>query len=195
MIPVKIGAEPKDFNTNVRKKGNLWIVNNPNNLKYPAYWTEFLPNLAQQNQHICCYYSIYLEPTSGAESIDHFRPKSQYRNLVYDWDNYRYCCLNANSKKHIYEDVIDPAKLPLETGKHTFEINFSDGFVQANPELSETNIQAVNATIKRLKLNNVKLRENRKDYLYFYLTGKISKTFLHTRSPFVYSEAQRQNLL
>lgn len=195
MIPVKIGAEPENFNQNVRMKGKQWINNHPGNREYPAFWTEFLSDLARQNQRVCCYYGIYLEPNSGGETIDHFKPKSKYQDFIYEWDNYRYCCLGANRKKHIYEDVIDPAKLPLEIGKHTFEIDFSDGSIRANPALSKPYIQMVNTTIERLELNDVSLRDSRMDYLHFYLVGNISQTFLHSRAPLVYAEAARQKLL
>lgn len=195
MIPIQLSPEPTDFNTRVREKGNQWINNHPNSDKYPALWADYLPYLAMSRQQICSYYSIYLEPSSGAETVDHFKPKSKHRNLVYEWCNYRYCCLDANRKKHIYEDVIDPIKLPLETGKHTFEIDFSDGSVRANPSLSTINIQVANTTIKRLKLNDIKLKNSRMDYLYLCLTNKIEPSFLKARSPFVYAEALRQGLL
>lgn len=195
MIKVYPYPEPPSFDIDVRRKGNNWISSHPGNKKYPSYWRQFLEDISSYQGHICSYYGIYIEPLSGAGTIDHFKPKSLYTSLVYEWENYRFCCLDANRKKSNYLDVIDPISLPLEQDKITFIIDFSDGSIHPNPLLSKSNIDLVEKTISRLKLNAKKCKNNRKDYIYKYWTGKISAEFLKERAPLIYSEGKRQNLI
>lgn len=46
----------------------------------------------------CCYCEGKVEPTSYLH-IEHFKPKSRYKNLCYDYNNLHYCCERCNITK------------------------------------------------------------------------------------------------
>lgn len=192
VLKISLYHEPKDFDTKVRQAGNNWLLNNPNkkSSEYPSYWTKCLPQLASAYKNICCYYCIYIEPSSGAGTVDHYYPKKSYKNLVYEWSNFRYACLMANRRKGRYSDVIDPVNIPVN---NTFKIDFSSGEVYYDKPFLR--FELLDSTIARLKLNSHDLCQMRMQHLTSYFRGNFSKEYLKEMSPFVYHEAVRQGLL
>ena len=131
MIRVVLAEEPADFDAKVRKPGLRAIaemVGEPNLSKrrgrkrdvvansrdaipadkFPAYWTEALPELLEAYGRVCAYMSFYMERVTGAASVDHMLPKSLEWQVVYEWHNYRLACSLMNSRKNNYRNVLDP---------------------------------------------------------------------------------------
>ena len=189
MIPIIGKPEPNTFYDKVRRPATDWLATHPNNLK--PYWRKILPELHLAYDGICAYYAIYLEFDSGAKTCDHFKPKQKYPELAYDWQNYRLACTQANSRKHTYEDILDPFTLAADT----FFIDFSDGSVFANPVLDNKTLSNVKNTIHRLNLCSPSLCEMRLAAYEDYLKGDVTQSYLQRKSPFVWYEAKRQGLL
>jgi uncharacterized protein (TIGR02646 family) len=54
--------------------------------------------LKEMYQGCCCYCEGKVELTSYLH-IEHFKPKSRYKNLCYDYNNLHYCCERCNITK------------------------------------------------------------------------------------------------
>ncbi len=57
--------------------------------------------LARDFEHRCCYCDDLDEYNGKYESyaVDHFAPKSKFKDLEFDYDNLLYCCRMCNSSK------------------------------------------------------------------------------------------------
>jgi uncharacterized protein (TIGR02646 family) len=197
VIPVTPQPEPKDFDVKVRQKGVKWFASKridtdkplPKKVKPSPFWTECIPELRASYNHICAYVCIRIEPITGFATVEHFKPKSKYPKLVYEWSNYLLVCGVMNGHKSDYEDVLDPFLL----SPNTFWLNLMDGKIRPNPNSSDT--RAALQTIKRLKLDSSECNKLRLHYWDKYIRGQIDQAMLQEYSPFVYLEAQRQDQL
>jgi hypothetical protein len=193
MIKVLPQPEPPDFDHKVRQKGFAFLgqnnlpvnTNPPPKFKFNSYWTDCIPELYSAYHKTCAYLAIYIEYMQGGVSVDHYLPKTKHpAQLAYE-------CTRFNSRKLNYADVVDPFTLP----EGSFHLELNTGKIYVNPNLNSTKTTQLNATLKRLKLDEVELRKLRAQHYTFYITGAISNSYLQQTSPFVYSEALRQGLL
>lgn len=199
MIPIIQQPAPADFEQKVRKKGLAWLkkkninvsLAKPPNVKLPDYWTACIPDLRAAYGSICAYVCIYIEEVVGSATVEHFKPKSLYPSLAFEWNNYLLVCGTMNGRKGDFEDVLNPFTLPA----NTFYLNLVDGEIRPNPNLSNTDTRAALDTIQRLKLNHPECKKLRLCYWQKFAAGTITLTELQEKSPFVYLEAQRQGLL
>jgi uncharacterized protein (TIGR02646 family) len=198
MIPVTLQPEPADFDPKVRVPGHDWLKANgvalnsvpPKGTKLPNKWTHSNKQLWDAYGGVCAYLAIYFEWVTGASSTDHFVAKSRNAGDAYEWNNYRLSCLGPNRNKREFADVLDPIGLMTET----FFLNLGNGEIAANPNLSLADVVLANKTIKRLKLNSAEHKLMRAKHFVRYLRKKDEDT-LRELSPFVWYEANRQNLL
>ena len=58
-------------------------------------WNQFIDLLGDRFHGLCGYCEDW-----GKSQIDHFRPKSKFPQLVYDWSNWVYSCIGCNFVKH-----------------------------------------------------------------------------------------------
>lgn len=213
MIRVELAAEPQDFDTKVRQPGlraiaelagesglpkrkgrpRQAIANSREQIpadKFPPYWTEALPELRATYGHICCYVSVYIEPVTGAASVDHMLPKSRSWREAYEWHNYRLACSLMNSRKNDYRDVLDP----FEIDDDWFHLELVGFQVIPRADLDPDVKERVQTTIDRLKLNDRDCLTLREDYATNYFQGEISRAYLRRRAPFLAREIERQGL-
>ena len=210
MIRVVLAEEPADFDAKVRKPGLRAIaemVGEPNLSKrrgrkrdvvansrdaipadkFPAYWTEALPELLEAYGRVCAYMSFYMERVTGVASVDHMLPKSLEWQVVYEWHNYRLACSLMNSRKNNYRNVLDPFE--VEDGWFRIELV---GYQVIPASQLPANIEAqVQATIDRLQLNDYECRKLREDYVNYFNQGDISLNHLRQRAPFLAREIER----
>ena len=196
MIPVRRAPEPANFDAEVRQPGNAWLRNNPNAKpsKFEPYWTKCIPDLALAYNHICAYLAIYFDRPLGADSVDHFIPKSNSaigRQMTYEWDNYRLSCIGKNRKKGTKILPIDPFTMQPES----FFIDFSDGRIYVNPAKTPKNYRDdCDEAIKILKLDEQECREMRKNDFDLYIQGHVDAVYMQNHAPFVWQEICRQGL-
>jgi uncharacterized protein (TIGR02646 family) len=198
MIPVMLQAEPVDFDRKVRQPGRNWLASQgialnsapPKASDLPNYWTHSNKQLWEAYSGICAYLAIYFEWATGAASTDHFVAKSLNAGDAYEWSNYRLSCLAPNRNKGKFDDVLDPIGLQSDT----FVLNLTNGEISPNPSLGSPLKAAAKKTISRLKLDSVEHNRMRAEHYVRYLRKKDEET-LKELSPFVWYEAQRQDLL
>ncbi|HBF35264.1 TPA: hypothetical protein DDW35_11955 [Candidatus Sumerlaeota bacterium] len=200
MIPVLPQPAPSDFDTKVRLPGLKWLKGKsiplnapaPKGIVFKAYWSKTQKELWDAYKGTCAYLCIYFEWPLGASSTDHFVAKSQDAGQTYEWGNYRLSCLGMNRNKGKFDDILDPFTIQ----PNTFVLNFASGKVSPNPDPAfQSMYQQAQKTIDRLILNDPETQKMRVKHFDYYLTKQVTAEFLRNHSPFVWYEAQRQNLL
>ena len=186
MIRVEPQPEPEEFDERVRQPGKRALDEGRDDL--PSYWRRCTDQLYDAYGGICAYLSVWISRDTEGRSVEHFAPKSKYRDLTYEWSNYRLVSTLMNSRKRDFEDVLDP----FEIQNGWFELEFM--VLQVRPSgAADAAIRArVQETIDRLKLNDRESRRAREEYYDEFLGGNISLDFLRRRCPFVAYEMERQ---
>ncbi len=137
----------------------------------------------------CAYTSMYMAETG---SVDHFRPKSKYPWLAYEWTNYRLSRSKINLRKGDAEDLVDP--FGVKTG--WFELDLPSCLVRAGRGVSGELRRTVISTIDILQLNaDDRMVQERCDLLVHLARGDITLGFLEKRYPFLAVEVKRQGVV
>ena len=202
MIPVELQPEPADFDANVRKPGQAWLLKEqisptqplPAAKDLPSYWRRALGQLGDAYSHVCAYFAVRIDTVTGDLTTDHFVAKSRQPWHAYEWVNLRLACLRANRMKGEHDDVLDPVGLE----PHTFHLNLSNGAIRPNPDLDMPRKERARKTIARLRLDEERLRRRRAEDFGQYLRAggdQHAEQDLMRTSPFVWCEAARQDLL
>lgn len=174
MLHLTLKPEPKHFDANVRKPGVKWIAEHPNSTDYPDYWRRIRDDLRHAYNSVCAYTGLHV--TSGV--VEHAKPKSKYKNLVYEWNNYRYADPTVNSTK---KDKVCPVD-PTEINDGDICLDPFKGEVFPRTGLPKEYADKLEQTIKILGLNKIQFKEARLLYIKIYLS---SRTALAELAPFV----------
>lgn len=199
MIYVERQPEPPNFDEKVRQKGLAYLRKFnlpldkpiPSGTKLQDYWRDCLDDLYSSYGGICAYLAIHFERVTGGGVVEHFLPKSKRTDLIYEWSNYRLASSIVNSCKSDYVDILDP----FEIEDDWFCLEFVTGRIYPNPNIESALQNEVQVTIDRLKLDNEMNRKMRVKHYQDYHNGEYPAQYLKRISPFVYKEANRQNLL
>ena len=162
MLRIDQAPEPASFKPKVETPGDAWLQAHPTRQakeKMPDYWTACAQDLFDEYHGICAFTLMRIKKAHGKE-MDHFRPKSKYRNLAYKWTNFRLVAPRINKKKWAHL-LADPFKIP----KDAFYIDFSDGRIQVNPRWQKSPVvgKFLQRTKDKLALNDEGLPESRKE--------------------------------
>jgi len=193
VIPVALKPEPAEFRTKVARRGAAWLSKEQpappvksSLWKNHEHWRDGLDLLAEAYENVCAYSARFIDPMTGARTVDHVQPKSLYPFEAYSWSNLRLACLKMNRRKDDFEDVIDPCTLTQDI----FTLNFLTFEISIRRDCPPPLLERANATINRLQLNEGKMRQARaNDY------RDYSRAQLRVKSPFVYQCAREQGLL
>ena len=205
MIPVKKLPEPAAFSETVTKKAERFLSGkpspNPKEIKENPYWRNALDDLYSAYGKVCAYSALYCP--RAMVTVDHYIPIHYLciiskPGLAYSWDNFRLASRSMNSEKHIFLDVLDPFLI----GTGWFIMDFPSLFIKSGENLSPEQTEKVEATIKRLKLNEKEKHiEYRREFLDDYCElcreyNNIAPAFNHLqkKAPFIAFELERQGL-
>jgi hypothetical protein len=196
MIHIDQMEEPGKFNTRVRQRGRRFLNTTPHptssQWRSHRYWTEVGSALHEAYRGICAYSCHWIPFDTGADTVEHFRPKDIYPQSAYEWNNYRLVCATLNGRKGVHEDVLDPFVIP----SGWFVIDFPSMLVKPNSALEVSDSQSVQASIRRLGLNDEgTCLKSRVKWLRDYCSNDIPLTYLRRHAPFIVAELERQNLL
>ena len=154
------------------EKAEKWTVDFIEKRKIkPRYWN-WHQYKKQKVEHIltealtivfekrCAYCEIRPLVKGGEKpSIDHFKPKSIYEELAFEWTNLFLACYQCQEYKgNNYPDIepLKPDTLEYDFD-YWFEINWATYEIQSNPQRDEEEQARATETIKWLGLN----RDNR----------------------------------
>ena len=123
-------------------------------------WRDFHDDLEAAFSGLCAY----CEETCRG-TVDHFRPKSKFPELVYVWSNWLFSCFDCNNaklNKWPNEGYIDPC----EDSQHDrpeayFDFDFETGRMMAKTNLDSSRRERAEKIICDLKLNRRHHRKKR----------------------------------
>jgi uncharacterized protein (TIGR02646 family) len=113
-------------------------------------------------QH-CAYCDHYELGPASQETIDHFRPKSTFPELAYDWSNlFPACNVCQSSKREKFEEALLKPDAPEYSFERFFIFDFATGEIQPCPSSSVEERNRAETTIRILGLNLSKRNRARK---------------------------------
>ena len=192
MIRVALVPEYPNFDAEVRVPGAAFLAECPNptseQFKKKNLWHRAAKELHAAYSGICAYTAMYL-PEQG--SIDHFRPKSTFPLLAYEWANFRLASGRVNNSKGNQAEIIDP----FEIENDWFYLDIPACLLRPNPTLDKPTRNRISGTINSLRLNqDDNYVQERCNILIDFARGDISENFLSRRYPFLAKEVARQAL-
>jgi hypothetical protein len=186
LIPVTPKPEPAAFDEAVRTPGTAFLQNNPATAKLPRFWRQIATQLHTSYAGICAYTAMYITPPG---SVDHFLPTSLYRQLAYEWSNYRLASSQVNSYKGHSIDVIDP--FLVRPG--WFTIDFPSCLIRPAANLQAATMEQIQRSIDVLRLNSADhFVQERCDIVIEFIDGHLSPEFFGRRYPLLAIEVERQ---
>ena len=175
------GPAPSGVAHYVSTYTHLWVQYYQQGGSNPSqhnYWTVFAADLRGRFNDKCGYCERRFEPAGELQSsVDHFRPRSRFPRLVYEWGNWVSSCQGCNFEKaDQWPDTgyVDPcASDLLERPEEHFDYAPLTGEIIAKSGLTRDARQKAQSTIDDIGLNEVRLRESR-----FRLVGSFIQDLL-----------------
>lgn len=200
LIPVSPASEPDQFDTLVRQPGAKFLNETPTPTAKDwdghNYWRHIHSDLLATYQYVCSYSGSWAKASTPGNSsicdssVDHYKPKSKYPDLAYEWSNYRLARARLNNNKGTHEDVLDPFHLP----NGWFTLDFGSFLIRPNDVLSRHDKTLVQRTIDRLRLNDDDdYVDERVAVIGSYCRGESPSELLAERWPFIAREMIVQN--
>lgn len=187
MMRFEFISEPIEFDEKCRKEGNAWLANNLDKKRPKDYWSPFKPDLANGFRNLCGY-SVMYEPNA---TVDHFLSCANYRNLAYEWSNYRYVTGWINSsKKNLDDQILDP----FEVEDNWFEILLPSLQLVLTDQVPLSHRSKAEFTLKRLGLDrDERVMRLREEWFNMYQNGEINFEGLTKKAPLIARAIARQN--
>ena len=174
MMPINRQPEPEIL----RQKRNAWTkayLARIENGRPRFYWPKIKgkplnhhlnPVLLKMTADHCSYCDGFPMYVMTAKTIDHFRPKERYPELVFDWKNLFTCC---NACQQAKNTQFDPGLLKPDEWDYDFSdyfwFNHNTGEIEINPFAPDSKQGRARKTLEILDLNdsegyqqNVRLR-------------------------------------
>jgi uncharacterized protein (TIGR02646 family) len=113
-----------------------------------------LPLLKAMTADHCAYCDGYPVGQMSLETIDHFRPKSVYPELAYQWQNLFLCCTRcqAAKKEEFSDHLLKPDEADYDFNRF-FIMNFDSGEIEVNLLATDPDKVKASYTIELLDLN------------------------------------------
>jgi hypothetical protein len=193
VIRVAVRPKPVDFDQRVRIPGRRFLAGCPNptqkQWKNHSLWRRILRALHSAYGGVCGYSCHWIPYDTGADTVEHFKPKSKYPKLAYQWKSYRLVCQLLNGRKKDDEGILDP--FLLKNG--WFVIDFPALLVKPAPGLRKRLNELVTRTRDVLGLNDDgTCMMMRQQFVEDFRLGEITFTHLEKRAPFLAIEMRKQ---
>ncbi len=175
------GPAPSSVAHYARMYTHLWVQyfqQRGSNPSQHNYWTVFAADLRECFDDKCGYCEQRFEPVGELQSsVDHFRPRSRFPRLVYNWDNWVSSCQRCNfAKADQWPDTgyVDPYAVDLlERPEEHFDYVPLTGEIVPKSGLTHNARHKAQSTIDDIGLNETRLRETR-----FRLIGSFVQDLL-----------------
>ena len=149
------GPEPSSLKPIRYSYTRKWVQHYRNGVEpkpTDSYWRRFHGDLGQVFHSLCAY----CEKICKGE-IDHFRPKSKFPELVYDWSNWLFTCHDCNIAKREKWPIagyVDPcAKSAKDHPEYCFTFDTLTGEILPMEDLSSSRRRQAGKMIEDLQLN------------------------------------------
>ncbi len=193
MIRVAQMPEPAEFDERVRKPGHTFLQRCPNPTQKQwnthSYWRGILQLLHTEYNGICGYSCHWIPYDTGADTVEHFKPKSKHPQEAYEWRNYRLVCQLLNSRKGEDEEILDP--FLIQDG--WFVIDFPSLIVKPASGLKDDLRERIKKTCDVLGLNDdATCLMTRQEFVMDYSLGEISFAHVQKKAPFLALQMKEQ---
>ncbi len=132
-----------------------------------SYWRRYHDDLEYVFHGLCAYCE---ESTRG--EVEHFRPKSQFPDLVYCWSNWLFscnACNNAKGSQWPAGGYVDPCAVVIsDRPERHFTFDTLTGFICPKGSLSPSVREKAQRTIDDLGLNDLHHLKNRIERLLMF---------------------------
>ena len=189
MIRVSPVREPSAFDARVRRRGQDWLAKNTRSQKRPPdYWSEFTVELEHGFGKLCGYAAMF-DPTGG--TVDHYKSIKNYRELAYEWSNYRFSSAVLNAmKKNADDSILDP----YEVEEGWFEILLPSLIMRATDTIPVQLRSKAEYTLNRLQLRQgERILRWRQSWYELYLSGEIELSALRKFAPLIACAIEKEN--
>ena len=130
-----------------------------------SHWGKFRDELSDRFFGKCGYCERRCDGPANSPTVDHFRPKSKFPKLTYEWTNWIFSCKRCNEEKgNLWPDsgFVDPCAEPLdERPESYFSLDLETGEIVVKPDLPAAAKHKAQNTIDCINLNARELRESR----------------------------------
>ncbi len=186
MIHFDPPPEPPEFDERCRQRGNRWLEKHTGAGRPRDYWTEFKPQLAEGFSDLCAYTVMYTP--DGV--VDHYLSRQYYRQLIYEWSNYRFSAGWINSSKKTADNtVLDP----LEVADGWFEIILPSLQMVVTDDVPLSLRQKAEYTLERLHLgDDERVINQRREWYRMYQTGELTLAGLFKKAPLIAAAIEKE---
>ncbi len=116
--------------------------------------TRILDTLNTVAKDHCAFCDGYPLGTFARQTIEHFRPVSQFPRLAYTWANLFICCDRCQaSKRERFNRLLLKPDTPDYRFERYFVVNYRTGEIEVNPGAPEQDQQRAQFTIEVYALN------------------------------------------
>ena len=180
------GPEPDKVAGYARQFTQGWVNHFQNGVggrPIDSSWQKLRSKLGSQTNNICWYCERQCGAGGGVgwrePTVDHFRPRSRFPQLVYEWTNWIFSCYMCNvvNKQDKWPDTgyVDPCAADYsEHPAHYFDYDVLTGELVPKEGLSRTARQKAIHTINDLGLNKRDVRDLRFGQIYRFRRDLLS---------------------
>ena len=164
MRDVDRGAEPAGLATIRRQHTPGWVAHYKNRMGQKSsnlvnHWRDFRPELGARFNGKCGYCECACDARSdNAGTLDHFRPRSKFPELTYEWTNWVFSCWPCNESKDDQwpeTGYIDPCSAdPDDRPEKYLDVN-DQGRLLPKKTLAKPDRQKAGHTIHNIGLNEI----------------------------------------
>lgn len=112
-----------------------------------------MPDLVEQSAGHCSFCDAYPVSPPSIDTIEHFKPKSEFPINAYQWSNLYYCCVFCQRKNGAYQsEIIAPDENDYAFDRY-FMWSYTDGLIMVNPLASPHDKARAQLTIDYFRFN------------------------------------------
>lgn len=161
------GAEPTGVEDCRRRYTQGWVEHYRNRMGERGpdlvnHWRDFRDELSDRFLGKCGYCERLCDGPASESTVDHFRPRSKFPELTYEWTNWVFCCARCNREKdNRWPDTgyIDPCAIPVDERPEVYlDVDDRTGEVIAKHGLTDAGRKKAQNTIEDIGLNSLDLR-------------------------------------
>jgi len=152
-------SQPECLENNSVKWTEAFVASRQQNPKHRFSWPKpdcyqaIRKQLSEMTQTHCAFCDGQIG-TESRETVEHFRPKSQFPGFAYQWDNLFPCCdMCQSQKREQFDDgLLKPDAADFAFMRY-FVVNFKTGEIEPSPHADEQLQYQAKITIRIYGLN------------------------------------------
>lgn len=188
MIRIEPPPEPVTFDAECRQPGTTWLAGHPDGDPPCRFWRPYILELCRGFGYRCGYSAMW--DLNG--TIDHYLSREKYRNLAFEWTNFRYVSGWLNSSKQtLDQQVLDPFQVRDEW----FEIVLPSLIMRLTPAIPNTIRPRAEYTLRRLHLiDGDRIYAQRQIYYSAFMDDKRPIAWLEDCAPILATAVRRERV-